>query len=704
MRPRLEEAGFRNPTYTRAEGQEGISFTADNLGHDCPCCPHVHDTIDWWIMWLEDGRYLVKSYSERCKARKLGNKIEQFAFKETPSDGSNAHTTSQAVLLASPDCPEQLQLVQTLAQMKLTNPIGEWTEDVDGKQCAMVRQHLQHCPACRAAHADPTYIIKAVVEGCFCIRNVDPTCQQRLVGFDTRNINVRSKALEAVFQHPKKELPLASLYVQEQRHIIKSDGQMIYRFNRVRWEPLVDALAQRDIQHWLDDLLQLFNRLLHNEQAVLEACHPKARAVTKHLHALRKCVLDARQHVLGEAASSKLLSTVKREICQPDLLDLMDSDPYLLGCNNGVLDLRAPNLFRSSRPEDMVSKTIGYDWVEQPDHKLEAEVEEMMRQIYPVTAERAMFQLYGGYCLLGHHPEKKLLLLTDARGGWNAKSTVVGALAAALGNDYSLKGSNAFLYKADLNSETANSHSAGLLAHRGKRMGYWEELDDKRRLDTQLIKDYNGACPTATGRGVHAKSVEPFEWITKMVLCFNEHGMPDFDFTDEAVVSRLLVLSHRSRFCESDQQYEQEKHKPHTFKARSDMKAKIKEWRPYLLRWFLAGCQQYLADGFNNIPQECLAWQKQLVERQNSVTCFCKEHLEPSEDPHAYVDRSMLYEAYKAAYPEERNKKASLGKRKWFQQLHAYLGAEGYHERKLVGPEHCKQQRRDVWVGWAMVN
>ena len=699
VRSVLEKAGFRNPRYT-GHREKGINFTADNIGNDCPCCPHVHDSIDWWIMCLETGQHVVKSYSERCHVRKLGGRLELFSFRDTPKLPS----VDQAGLLAEPECPDPLDLVQPLAQMGLTNPIGDWTEDTDGKQCAMVRQHLQHCPACRATHADPLYIIKAVVEGCFCVRNVDPVCQQRLVGFDTHSIKVRSKALEAVFQHPNKELPLATLYVQERRNMIKSDGKVIYQFNRVRWEPLVDPVAQRNIQHWLDDLLQLFNRLLHNEEAFLEACHPKAGAVTKHLHELRKRVRQARELVLGEAASSKLLSAVKREICQPDLLDLMDTNPYLLGCNNGVLDLTEANPFRRSRPEDMVSKTVAYNWVEQPDPEREAEVEETMSQIYPVTAERAMFQLYGGYCLLGHHPEKKLLLLTDARGGWNAKSTVVGALAAVLGHDYSLKGSNAFLYKADLNSETANSHSAGLLAHRGKRLGYWEELDEKRRLDTQLIKDYNGGCPTATGRGVHGKNVEPFEWITKMVLCFNEHGMPDFDFTDEAVVSRLLVLSHRSRFCESDQQYEEEKHNPHTFKARSDMKAKITEWRPYLLRWFAAGCRRYLAEGFNNIPQECLAWKAQLVERQNSVKCFCKERLERSTDPHAYVDRSMLYEAYKTSYPEERNKKTCLGKRKWFQQLQACLGPKDYHERKAVGPENCKQQRRDVWVGWTLAD
>ena len=351
VRPVLEQAGFRHPKY-KGHRQKGINFTADNLGRDCPCCPHVHDSLDWWIMCLGHGQHLVSSYSERCKKRKLGGRLEPFAFRDT----SSSTDTSQAVLLAGADAPSQLHLVQTLAQMGLTNSMGGWTEDSDGKQCAMVRQHLQHCPACRAVHADPTYIIKAVVEGCFCVRNVDPVCQQRLVGFDTHSIKVRSAALEAVFQHPRKELPLAALYVQERRGIIKSDGQVIYQFNRVRWEPLVDPVAQRDIQHWLDDLLQLFNRLLHNEEAFLEACHPKAGGLTKHLHELRKRIRQARELVLGEAASSKLLSAVKREICQPDLLALMDNEPYLLGCNNGVLDLRAAHPFRCSRPEDMVSK------------------------------------------------------------------------------------------------------------------------------------------------------------------------------------------------------------------------------------------------------------------------------------------------------------------------------------------------------------
>lgn len=59
---------------------------------------------------------------------------------------------------------------------------------------------------------------------------------------------------------------------------------------------------------------------------------------------------------------------------------------------------------------------------------------------------------------------------------------------ATLGPDYSLRGTNTFLYKTDSHSETANSHTAGLLAHKGKRLVTFEELDSKRQLDCHLIK------------------------------------------------------------------------------------------------------------------------------------------------------------------------------------------------------------------------
>ena len=54
-------------------------------------------------------------------------------------------------------------------------------------------------------------------------------------------------------------------------------------------------------------------------------------------------------------------------------------------------------------------------------------------------------------------------MLTDdggERSGHNGKSSFAKALAAALG-PHAVKGKNPFLYKAEFNAETGNSHNAG---------------------------------------------------------------------------------------------------------------------------------------------------------------------------------------------------------------------------------------------------
>ena len=119
-----------------------------------------------------------------------------------------------------------------------------------------------------------------------------------------------------------------------------------------------------------------------------------------------------------------------------------------------------------------------------------------------------------------------MLILSDSIGGWNGKSTFIKALMNTLGTEYSLQGTNNFLYRTDSTSETVNSHTAGLLAHKGKRLVTFEELDPKRQLNGGLMKTVNGVCAKMQGRACHSNSVEEFEWTAKMVLAFNQSAMP----------------------------------------------------------------------------------------------------------------------------------------------------------------------------------
>jgi len=85
--------------------------------------------------------------------------------------------------------------------------------------------------------------------------------------------------------------------------------------------------------------------------------------------------------------------------------------------------------------------------------------------------------------------------------------------------------------------------------------------------------------------------------------------------------------------------------------------------------------------------------------QHDTVKAFVEDSLEHTGDPAHYIERSTLYEAYKVAYPEEKVKKTSLGKRKWFDLLQKHIGSEGYHAHPRLSNG---KRPRDVWFQWQM--
>ena len=125
--------------------------------------------------------------------------------------------------------------------------------------------------------------------------------------------------------------------------------------------------------------------------------------------------------------------------------------------------------------------------------------------------------------------------------------------------DYSTKGANELLYKTN-STKSVDSHSAGIIHYKGKRVAIFEELDPKRKFDNQRMKDYNGGNPTFEGRRIHSSTHVKFTWGTSMILMFNENNFPQFDCTDGALIERMIIIPHRSRFFTNKKEFENQKH------------------------------------------------------------------------------------------------------------------------------------------------
>ena len=153
------------------------------------------------------------------------------------------------------------------------------------------------------------------------------------------------------------------------------------------------------------------------------------------------------------------------------------------------------------------------------------------------------------------------------------------------------------------------------------------------------MKDYSGRNPTVEGRRIHSSTHVKFTWGTSMILMLNESNFPQFDCTDGALIERMIIIPHRSRFFTNEKEFENQKHEEYTYKAK-EMDDKLQLWRPYFLDWCMEGLRNYLKKGFEGIPSTCTAWKRELVNEQDIIYDFLQENTEDGE----FVTQREQYE------------------------------------------------------------
>lgn len=608
------------------------------------------------------GNLKVKNYSERCKVLNMrGQEVE-------------------IIPIASTETP----FLQALQNLGFT---AAPEEGVSHKNvpCQIVSQHLDQCPACRGRHGGTQWEFTTIVQSCWSFRNAHKSCEDRLLNPPTSlaewngNISIRG-----IFESPFADLDYVKLFQTEHESQYISDRSQIYHFDGVRWLPVADGQVITTMQTWLTNLFRTLAKLLAAEQF--------GSGDSRLYRDISNRLIKISSHLKAESAATTQLKAFKRIIGDDHLHDKMDKGVDKLGTNNGLIDL-STGLFRRAQPEDMVSMSVGYDYPTTWDPSVEEAMLTCLEQIYPIEAERELFGRFAGYCLLGHAPEKYLLVLTDHRNGFNAKSTILSLLSATMG-EYAIKGDPVLLYKQD-RAKGLNDHSAGLMAYKKKRFCYCEELDGSKHLDQGFIKDITGQKSVQTGRGMYQANVEEFEWITKLAIAFNQGCMPSWNVDDIPMVERLMCIPHRSRFVTG--QLPQE---PYTYPADPNFRESFAWWRPYFLKWCLQGLYRYRQKGFTDLPPGCLAFKQELVAEKDVVMEFVEEHVEPGEKTD-FVQVKELYKLYDSVNRTlQRDRKTKKDSKAFEQSLIRCLGQQNFKPVHNFTTSGRKQKARSVFMSF----
>ncbi len=310
-----------------------------------------------------------------------------------------------------------------------------------------------------------------------------------------------------------------------------------------------------------------------------------------------------------------------------------DQDVYLLGCNNGIVDLRENALVVTPDPSMLVTKTTGRTFTPISEAAESWDrAPKFMKFLHEITSgddTMMMFLLsWFGASIFGFSPEQRFLLMTGI--GRNGKGALKHAIMKAVG-DYGVQPDANVYMRTRFGAVSSDKPRADLMALKGKRVGFFSEPEGGR-FNEEVLKAHTGG-DMITARALNSNNV--MSWEATHSITFLVNDAPEIDDLGPSMAARVMVADFRERY---DGEREDKQLYGKLVKEADGILA--------ILCWFAQ--QWYLrwksSEGGLVIPQRVLDQSKQFMERNDPVA-HCIDEAFFTGQGHEGAARGC-YEAY----------------------------------------------------------
>lgn len=333
---------------------------------------------------------------------------------------------------------------------------------------------------------------------------------------------------------------------------------------------------------------------------------------------------DARDRMVKHAFKSeqapRLEAIVKLAQTERDVvaaIEALDRDPYALNVRNGTLDL-ATGTRRAHDRADHITKLAPVE------HDPTADCPTWRSFLETIFARDddtiAFVQRAVGYSLTGSTEEQVLFVLHGR--GENGKSTFVDTLQELLG-DYAQQAPTEMLMQQ---SRARGGATPDLARLPGARFVSAVETGEGRRIDEPLVKQLTGG-DRITARRLYR---EPFEFTPTHKLWLATNHLPQIAGTDHAIWRRVRLIPFAVTIAPEQKDLR--------------LKQKLLAEGPGILRWALAGCAAWLAEGLAT-PACVLEATQAYRDDMDELGAFLDECLSLEQADNA-VKASILYTRY----------------------------------------------------------
>lgn len=347
----------------------------------------------------------------------------------------------------------------------------------------------------------------------------------------------------------------------------------------------------------------------------------------------------------------------------PDFHKKINSNPYLLGCANGILNLHEPVYDAAGNPikykptlrpgnaHDYVTMRVGvtpetphgieyvpYD----PNDPLQIQLMDFFKKIFPDEELRHYVLTLLAGCLEAANKEQCFYIITGS--GANGKSKLVDLMTNTLGQ-YASSLSTTALTRKRPESGAANPD---IISIKGARFIKTEEPDEGEPLNTARMKQFAGE-DYVEARGLF-KDQEKFKITGKIFLACNRK--PPINSMDGGTWRRIRVIDFPSKFlAPDDPNIDPSRH----MYVRDDMmEEKLKMWRVPLLSLLVHYYENYYCPhGIRKVPDSVKVASDDYKSNFDNFDKFIKARVRQEPGYHEPPTLAKFWQAYRSWHTEE---------------------------------------------------
>ena len=346
---------------------------------------------------------------------------------------------------------------------------------------------------------------------------------------------------------------------------------------------------------------------------------------------IQQRILTICQRLSQTNDKNNIMREAKELFYDGTFLGKLDTNPYLLCCDNGVYDFK-DKTFRNGIPEDNISMSTNINYVQLgPKHdKLKGEINDFMDKLFPEPELREYMWDHLASTLLGTSTNQTFNMYIGH--GQNGKSVLVNLMEVTLGD-----------YKGDvpLTLVTDKRGKVGGLAPeivqlKGKRFAVMQEPSKGDQINEGIMKQLTSGKDPIQARAPYM--LQTISFIPQFKLVVTCNVLMEIKSNDHGTWRRIRAVPFKSLF--TDNPVEGDTEKPYQYKLDKSIDEKFDSWKEVFLSMLIQR-----ADKTNGIVNDCdIVMQKSNEYRksQDYLSEFVEDCIERSPNPNICVQKGEL--------------------------------------------------------------